>query len=159
MLTLLINGTEQQLDLDPNMPLLWAIREHLGLTGTKYGCGMAQCGACTVFLNGVPVRSCSTPLSVAAGGEVLTIEGLAQGKATGALADAGAAVRAAWAELDVVQCGFCQSGQILSATALLAENPDPTDAEIDSAMSGIICRCATYARIRAAIQRAAKTLA
>jgi isoquinoline 1-oxidoreductase alpha subunit len=159
MLTLRINGTEQRLDLDPNMPLLWAIREHLDLTGTKYGCGMAQCGACTVFLNGAPVRSCSTPLSVAAGGEVLTIEGLAQGKATGAIAQAGAAVRTAWAELDVVQCGFCQSGQILSATALLTENPDPTDAEIDSAMSGNICRCATYARIRAAIRRAAESLA
>jgi isoquinoline 1-oxidoreductase alpha subunit len=159
MLTLRINGTEHQLELDPNMPLLWAIRDHLGLTGTKYGCGMAQCRACTVFLIGAPVRSCSTPLSVAAGGDVVTIEGLAQGKATGTLAQAGAAVRTAWTALDVVQCGFCQSGQILSATALLAENPDPTDAEIDSAMSGNICRCATYARIRAAIRRAAESLA
>jgi isoquinoline 1-oxidoreductase subunit alpha len=158
MLTLRINGTEHQLDLDPNMPLLWAIREQVGLTGTKYGCGMAQCGACTVFLNGAPVRSCSTPVSLAVGGEVLTIEGLAQGKGSGALGRAGAAVRGAWSELDVVQCGFCQSGQILSATALLAENPDPTDAEIDSAMSGNLCRCATYVRIRAAIRRAAESL-
>jgi isoquinoline 1-oxidoreductase subunit alpha len=159
MLTLRVNGTEHRLDLDPNMPLLWAIREHLGLTGTKYGCGMAQCGACTVFLNGAPVRACSTPLSVAAGGEVLTIEGLAQGKCSGALGRAGEAVRTAWSELDVVQCGFCQSGQILSATALLAQSPDPTDAEIDSAMSGNLCRCATYVRIRAAIRRAAEALA
>ncbi len=161
MLTLHINGTEHQLDLDPNMPLLWAIREHLGLTGTKYGCGMAQCGACTVFLNGAPVRSCSTPLSVAAGGKVLTIEGLAQGQGqhSDALGRAGAAVRTAWSELDVVQCGFCQSGQILSAAALLAENPDPTDAEIDSALSGNLCRCVTYVRIRAAIRRAAESLA
>ena len=140
------------------MPLLWAIRDHVGLTGTKYGCGMAQCGTCTVFLNGAPVRSCSTPLSVAAGGEVFTIEGLAQGLDTGPRR-AGRAVRTAWAELDVVQCGFCQSGQIIAATALLAENPDPTDAEIDAAMSGNLCRCATYARIRAAIRRAAETLA
>jgi isoquinoline 1-oxidoreductase subunit alpha len=158
MLTLRINGTEHQLDLDPAMPLLWAIREHVGLTGTKYGCGMAQCGACTVFLNGAPVRSCSTPVSVAAGGEVLTIEGLVQGLGAGALAKVGQAVRTAWLELDVVQCGFCQSGQILAATALLAENPDPTDAQIDAAMSGNLCRCATYARIRGAIRRAADAL-
>ena len=158
MLTLRINGTEHQLDLDPAMPLLWAIREHVGLTGTKYGCGMAQCGACTVFLNGAPVRSCSTPVSVAAGAEVLTIEGLIQGPGVGALGKVGQAVRAAWLELDVVQCGFCQSGQILAATALLSENPDPTDAQIDAAMSGNLCRCATYARIRSAIRRAADAL-
>jgi isoquinoline 1-oxidoreductase subunit alpha len=158
MLTLRINGTEHQLDLDPAMPLLWAIREHVGLTGTKYGCGMAQCGACTVFLNGAPVRSCSTPVSVAAGGEVGTIEGLVQGLGAGALGKVGQAVRTAWLELDVVQCGFCQSGQILAATALLSENPDPTDAQIDAAMSGNLCRCATYARIRGAIRRAADAL-
>ncbi len=158
MLTLRINGTEHQLDLDPAMPLLWAIREHVGLTGTKYGCGMAQCGACTVFLNGAPVRSCSTPVSVAAGGEVVTIEGLVQGLGASALGKVGQAVRTAWLELDVVQCGFCQSGQILAATALLAENPDPTDAQIDAAMSGNLCRCATYTRIRAAIRRAADAL-
>ncbi len=151
MITLRLNGTEHQLDLDPAMPLLWAIREHLGVTGTKYGCGIAQCGACTVHLNGAPVRSCSTPLSLANGGEVVTIEGLSS--------PAGKAVQAAWNELDVVQCGFCQSGQILSAAALLAANPDPTDAEIDTAMTGNICRCATYARIRAAIRRAAESLA
>lgn len=158
MLTLRINGTEHQLDLDPAMPLLWAIREHVGLTGTKYGCGMAQCGACTVFLNGAPVRSCSTPVSVAAGGEVVTIEGLVQGLGAGALGKVGQAGRTAWLELDVVQCGFCQSGQILAATALLSENPDPTDAQIDAAMSGNLCRCATYARIRGAIRRAADAL-
>ncbi len=151
MITLRVNGTEHQLDLDPAMPLLWAIREHLGLTGTKYACGIAQCGACTVHLNGAPVRSCTTPLSLADGGEVITIEGLST--------PAGQAVQAAWNVLDVVQCGFCQSGQILSAAALLAANPDPTDAEIDTAMTGNICRCATYARIRAAIRRAAETLA
>lgn len=151
MITLRVNGTEHQLDLDPAMPLLWAIREHLGLTGTKYACGIAQCGACTVHLNGAPVRSCTTPLSLADGGEVITIEGLST--------PAGQAVQAAWNVLDVVQCGFCQSGQILSAAALLAANPDPTDAEIDTAMTGNICRCATYARIRAAIRRAAEILA
>ena len=150
MIKLRVNGTEHQLDLDPAMPLLWAIREHLGLTGTKYGCGIAQCGSCTVHLNGAPVRSCSTPLSLANGGEVITIEGLAS--------PAGKAVQAAWNELDVVQCGFCQSGQILSAAALLTANPDPTDAEIDTAMTGNLCRCATYVRIRAAIRRAAETL-
>jgi len=150
MVRLTVNGVERQLDLDPNMPLLWAIREHVGLTGTKYGCGLALCGACTVHLNGAPVRSCTTPLSAAAGASVTTIEGL--DSATGK------AVQEAWAELDVVQCGFCQSGQILSATALLTRNPAPTDADIDAAMSGNLCRCATYARIRAAIKRAAASL-
>jgi isoquinoline 1-oxidoreductase alpha subunit len=151
MIKLSINGTEHDLDLDPNMPLLWAIRDHVGLTGTKYGCGIAQCGACTVHLNGVPVRACAIPLSAAANGSVVTIEGLdsLQGKA----------VQAAWMDLDVVQCGFCQSGQIMSAAALLTTNPDPSDAEIDAAMSGNLCRCATYARIRAAIKQAAATLA
>lgn len=151
MITLTINGDEHQLDVDPNTPLLWAVREHVGLTGTKYGCGMAQCGACTLYLNGAPVRSCSTPLAAAAGAEVTTIEGL-----NGTVGDA---VKKAWAEIDVVQCGFCQSGQIMSATALLAQNPSPNDADIDAAMSGNICRCATYARIRAAIKRAAAELA
>jgi len=151
MIKLTVNGTEHALNLDPNMPLLWAIREHIGLTGTKYGCGVAQCGSCTVHLNGAPVRSCSTPLAAAAGGAVTTVEGL--------YSPAGKAIQAAWAELDVVQCGFCQSGQIMSATALLAQNPWPTDADIDAAMSGNICRCATYARIRAAIKRAADELA
>ena len=147
MIKLRVNGTEHELDLDPNMPLLWAIRDHVGLTGTKYGCGLGQCGACTVHLNGAPVRSCSLPLAAAAGAAVTTIEGLDS--------PAGKAVQQAWAELDVVQCGFCQSGQIMSAAALLAGNPAPDEEAIDTAMSGNICRCATYARIRTAIKRAA----
>lgn len=151
MIKLTVNGTEHALDLDPNMPLLWAIREHIGLTGTKYGCGVAQCGACTVHLNGAPVRSCSLPLSAAAGGVITTVEGIDSA--------AGKAIQAAWAELDVVQCGFCQSGQIMSAAALLTQNPSPTDADIETAMSGNLCRCSTYARIRAAIKRAAGELA
>lgn len=151
MINLTINGQAQSLDLDPNTPLLWAIREGVGLTGTKYGCGMAQCGACTVYLNGAPIRSCSTPLAAAAGGQVTTIEGLDT--------PAGKAVQQAWLALDVVQCGFCQSGQILSAAALLSANPSPTDADINAAMSGNICRCATYSRIRAAIKQAAAALA
>jgi isoquinoline 1-oxidoreductase alpha subunit len=140
----------RELDLDPDMPLLWVIREHNGLTGTKYGCGMALCGACTVHLNGAPVRSCSIPLSAAAGGSVVTIEGLDSA--------AGKAVQQAWADLDVVQCGFCQSGQIMAAAALLSKNPAPSDADIDAAMSGNLCRCATYVRIRAAIKRAGRSL-
>jgi isoquinoline 1-oxidoreductase alpha subunit len=151
MIKLTVNGHEHQLDLDPNIPLLWAIRDHIGLTGTKYGCGAAHCGACTLFLNGAPIRACSTPLAAAAGGQVTTIEGLDSA--------AGKAVQKAWAELDVVQCGFCQSGQIMSAAALLSRNPAPTDADVDAAMSGNICRCATYARIRAAIKRASAELA
>jgi isoquinoline 1-oxidoreductase alpha subunit len=151
MIKITVNGTEHRLDLDPNMPLLWAIREHVGLTGTKYGCGMAQCGSCTLLLNGAPVRSCSTPLAAAAGGAVTTIEGLDS--------EAARALQRAWAELDVVQCGFCQSGQIVSAAALLEKNPAPTEADINAAMSGNICRCATYSRIRAAIKRAAANLA
>jgi isoquinoline 1-oxidoreductase alpha subunit len=147
MVTLVVNGTTQQLDVDPNMPLLWAIREPLGLTGTKYGCGIAQCGACTVHVDGQPVRSCTTPVSVVAGRRVTTIEGLS---ATG-----NHPVQRAWVEVDVPQCGFCQPGQIMSAAALLARKPKPTDADIDDAMAGNICRCGTYQRIRAAIHRAA----
>jgi len=151
MINLTVNGQEHRLDLDPNMPLLWAIRDHIGLTGTKYACGIAQCGSCTLYLNGAPVRSCSTPLAAAAGGRITTIEGLDSA--------VGTAVQKAWAELDVVQCGFCQSGQILSATALLTQNPAPSDADIDAAMAGNLCRCATYARIRKAIHQAAAALA
>jgi len=150
MIRLTVNGVEHDLDLDPEIPLLWAIREHVGLTGTKYGCGMALCGACTVHLDGAPVRACSISLGDAAGGSITTIEGLDSAP--------GKAVQAAWAELDVVQCGFCQSGQIMSAAALLARNPAPTDADINAAMSGNICRCASYARIRAAIKQAARNL-
>ncbi|MCB1903309.1 MAG: (2Fe-2S)-binding protein [Gammaproteobacteria bacterium] len=151
MLNLTINGKPHQLDLDPQMPLLWAIRDHIGLTGTKYSCGVAQCGSCTVYLDGDPVRSCVTPLSVAVGKEITTIEGLNSA--------AGRAVQEAWKELEVVQCGFCQSGQIMSATALLSRNTKPTDADIDAAMQGNLCRCATYARIRAGIKLAGTKLA
>ena len=150
MITLTINGTEHRLDIDPDMPLLWAIRDHAGLTGTKYACGMAQCGACTVHLDGKAVRSCSTPVSEAEGRKVTTIEGLDTA--------AGVAVQAAWKKLDVVQCGYCQSGQIMAAAELLTWNPNPSDADINEAMSGNICRCGTYARIRAAIKAAARTL-
>ena len=147
MITLVVNGKPQRVDSAPDLPLLWVIREDLGLTGTKYGCGMALCGACTVHLDGTPVRSCVTPISAAAGKKVTTIEGLSpQGTHP---------VQRAWVELDVPQCGFCQSGQIMSAAALLAQKASPTDADIDSAMAGNICRCGTYQRIRAAIHRAA----
>ena len=145
-----LNGKPTTLDADPNMPLLWAVREMAGLTGTKFGCGMALCGACTVHLDGKPVRSCITPLSAVAGRKVTTIEGLASAPAK--------AVQAAWVELQVPQCGYCQSGQIMSATALLETNPAPSDADIDGAMSGNICRCATYSRIRAAIHAAARSI-
>ena len=146
MITLVVNGKPQRVDSAPDLPLLWAIREDLGLTGTKYGCGMALCGACTVHLDGTPIRSCVTPISAAAGKKVTTIEGLSpQGTHP---------VQRAWVELDVPQCGFCQSGQIMSAAALLAQKASPTDADIDSAMAGNICRCGTYQRIRAAIHRA-----
>ncbi len=150
MIELTINGTSRQLDVDPDMPLLWAIRDVVGLTGTKYGCGMAQCGACTVHLDGRAVRSCVTPVSAAAGKTLTTIEGL--GSATAK------AVQTAWEELDVVQCGYCQSGQIMSAVDLLSRNPHPTDKDIEDAMSGNICRCNTYVRIRAAIKQASKAL-
>lgn len=145
-----VNGKKRSLDGDPNMPLLWALRDDLKLTGTKFGCGMALCGACTVHIDGSPQRSCSVSIKDAEGKSITTIEGLS-GKAA-------AAVQAAWIAHDVVQCGYCQSGQIMSATALLSETPKPTDAEIDSAMDGNICRCNTYHRIRAAIHTASKTL-
>jgi isoquinoline 1-oxidoreductase alpha subunit len=142
-----LNGKPTTLDADPTMPLLWAIREVAGLHGTKFGCGMALCGACTVHLDGQAVRSCVTPLASVANRKVTTIEGLQSKPAK--------AVQAAWVELQVPQCGYCQSGQIMSASALLEKNPTPTDADIDGAMSGNICRCATYGRIRAAIHAAA----
>ena len=145
-----VNGKELTVnDVDEATPLLWVLRDHLGLVGTKYGCGVAQCGACTVHLNGAPVRSCSVPASAAAGQKITTIEGLAgkDGKLN--------AVQAAWIEHDVAQCGYCQAGQIMSATALLKSNPKPTDADIDAAMAGNLCRCGTYTRIRKAIHAAA----
>lgn len=146
-----LNGAEREVDVPDGKPLLWVIREDLGLTGTKFGCGIAQCGACTVHLDGNPVRSCSLPATAAQGRSVTTIEGVTS--------KAGVAVRDAWRALDVVQCGYCQSGQIMSATALLEKNSAPNDHEIDSAMSGNICRCGTYQRIRKAIHKAAEDLA
>ncbi|WP_028008559.1 (2Fe-2S)-binding protein [Solimonas flava] len=148
MITLKVNGQTREVDADPQTPLLWVLRDDLGLTGTKYGCGIAQCGACTVHLDGAPIRSCSFPVAAAAGKSVTTIEGL-QSKAA-------KAVQKAWVALDVVQCGYCQSGQIMSAVALLEQKPKPSDADIDGAMAGNICRCATYQRIRAAIHAAAR---
>jgi len=147
MITLDLNGRNTRLDVDEDMPLLWVLRDIVGLTGTKYGCGMALCGACTVHLEGAPVRSCVTPVSAASGKRVTTIEGLST--------DNSHPVQRAWLELDVPQCGYCQSGQIMSAAALLAQTPQPSDADIDAAMAGNICRCGTYQRIRAAIYRAA----
>lgn len=141
-----LNGEAVSLDVDPAMPLLWAIRDIAGLTGTKFGCGKALCGACTVHLNGQPMRSCSIPTSVAAGGKVTTIEGLSE--------SGDHPVQVAWRDLNVAQCGYCQSGQIMSAAALLERKPQPTDGDIDAAMSGNICRCGTYTRIRKAIHRA-----
>ena len=150
---LTINGQRQVLDDIPaDMPLLWALRDRLGLVGTRFGCGIAQCGACTVHLDGQPVRACSIPATAVAGSRITTIEGLE--KADGSLN----AVQQAWLEHDVAQCGYCQSGQIMSATALLARNPQPTDADIDAAMAGNICRCGTYVRVRKAIHSAAATL-
>jgi isoquinoline 1-oxidoreductase alpha subunit len=151
MISLNVNGKIYSLDLPRDMPLLWAIRDGVGLTGTKYGCGIAQCGACTVHVDGEAVRSCSMPISAAAGKRITTIENIGTTRV-------GKATQSAWEKLDVVQCGYCQSGQIMSAAALLSGNPKPTDADIDAAMSGNICRCATYVRIRAAIHEAAKTL-
>ena len=143
-----VNGVDHEVDVTPDMPLLWALRDVLGLTGTKYGCGIAQCGACTVHVDGAARRSCVTPVAAAVGHEITTIEGLSP--------DGTHPVQQAWAEVDVVQCGYCQSGQIMSACALLAAQPMPSDADIDAAMSGNICRCGTYARIRQAIHRAAE---
>jgi isoquinoline 1-oxidoreductase alpha subunit len=150
MVELSINGAVRRLDVDPDMPLLWALRDHLGLTGTKYGCGAAQCGACTVHVEGQPMRACVTPVSAVAGQKITTIEG-----ASGKVAQA---VQAAWAQLAVPQCGYCQSGQVMAAISLLQANPKPGDAEIDAAMEGNLCRCATYGRIRSAIHEAARQL-
>jgi isoquinoline 1-oxidoreductase alpha subunit len=151
MLTLDLNGTRTEVDAEPDTPLLWVLRDQLALTGTKYGCGIAQCGACTVHVDGEPKRACSTLVKAVVGKRITTIEGLQS--------PAGRAVQDAWVKLDVVQCGYCQSGQIMSAAALLARRPKPTDADIDSAMRRVLCRCATYQRIRAAIHEASKTLA
>ncbi|WP_020179839.1 (2Fe-2S)-binding protein [Methylopila sp. M107] len=154
MIKLKINGEARELDVEPDTPLLWVIRDEIGLTGTKFGCGVAQCGACTVHLDGSPIRSCQTPISDVEDSEIQTIEyvvGQSAGKE-------GKAVQAAWRELDVVQCGYCQSGQIMSAVALLTSNKKPSDKDIDAAMSGNVCRCATYQRIRAAIHDASKRL-
>jgi isoquinoline 1-oxidoreductase alpha subunit len=152
MVTININGKDKDLDVHPDMHLLWALRDVANLTGTKYGCGMSLCGACTVLVDGKTVRSCVTPVSGVAGKKITTIEDVARDSV-------GKAVQEAWQKLDVVQCGYCQSGQIMSAVALLQGNKKPTDADIDAAMSGNICRCATYVRIRAAIHEAANTLA
>ena len=148
MITLIVNGKTQRLDVPPDMPLLWVIRENLALTGTKYGCGIAQCGACTVHVDGQPVRSCQVQLGAVAGKKITTIEGLS--------AKSDNPVQKAWIELDVPQCGFCQSGQIMAAAALLARTANPTESDIDAAMAGNICRCGTYQRIRAGIHRAAQ---
>ena len=145
---LIVNGAERNVDAPPDMPLLWVLRDLLQMTGTKFGCGLAQCGACTVHLDGTPMRACVTPMSLAEGKKITTIEGLSK--------DGSHPVQRAWAELDVVQCGYCQSGQIMAAAALLATNAAPTDADIDAALSGNICRCGTYPRIRAAVHHAAK---
>ena len=148
--SLQINGQTKAVDVLPDTPLLWVIRDEIGLTGTKFGCGIAQCGACTVFMNGLPLRSCTLPVSAVGDSEITTIEGLQSREAQ--------AVQRAWVAHDVPQCGYCQSGQIMSAVALLEDNNKPTDKDIDLAMNGNICRCATYVRIRAAIHDAAKSL-
>jgi len=150
-LQLNVNGTPRELDIESQTPLLWALREQLAFTGTKYGCGIAQCGACTVHLDGKPVRACVTPVSAAIGKKITTIEGLGT-------PDNPHPVQLAWMEIGVPQCGYCQSGQIMSAAALLAEKPNPTDADIDAAMAGNLCRCGTYLRIRKAIHRAAELM-
>ena len=146
--SLAINGAVRKVDVDPAMPLLWVLRDELDLKGTKFGCGMAQCGACTVHQDGVPIRACITPVSSVEGSKITTIEGIEQ-------TAVGKKVQAAWLNIDVAQCGYCQAGQVMSATALLSAKPKPTDADIDGAMDGNICRCATYLRIRAAIKEAA----
>ncbi len=148
MATLTVNGQTKEVTADPTMPLLWVLRDVLGMTGTKFGCGIAQCGACTVHLDGIPTRFCVTPLSAVGAKKITTIEGLSP--------DGNHAVQQAWIELQVPQCGYCQSGQIMSAVALIEAKPTPTDADIDKAMDGNICRCGTYQRIRAAIHRAAE---
>ena len=150
MISLQVNGKRYEVEVQPNTPLLWVIRESLGLTGTKYGCGISQCGVCTVHVNGEAIRSCVTPVSSVAGKEIVTIEGLS--------ADGNHPVQQAWMAEDVPQCGYCHSGQIMAAAALLAKNPRPSDADIDRAMSGNLCRCGTYQRIRRAIHRAAEMM-
>ena len=150
MTTITVNNQMVDVDAEPDTPLLWVLRDHLGMTGTKFGCGMALCGACTVHIDGAATRSCVLPLSAVAGKSITTIEGLSPGSSL--------AVQKAWVEIDVPQCGYCQSGQIMSAAALLKTNPTPNDADIDAAMSGNICRCGTYPRIRKAIHRAAELL-
>jgi isoquinoline 1-oxidoreductase alpha subunit len=149
MFTVNVNGQNQQVDATPEMPLLWVLRDLVGLTGTKFGCGIAQCGACTVHLDGQPARSCVTPIAAVGTRKVTTIEAIGN-------TPAGRKIQQAWLDLDVVQCGYCQSGQIMSAAALLAAHPQPSDADIDMAMAGNICRCGTYVRIRAAVKQAAK---
>ena len=151
MITFNLNGKKTKVDADPGTPLLWVLRDHLHMTGTKYGCGISQCGACTVHVDGKAIRSCVTPVSAANGKHVTTIEGLAA-------TTLGKAVQTAWLEVDVPQCGYCQSGQIMAATALLSENPHPSDAQITAAMDGNLCRCGTYNRIRAAIRKASEQL-
>ncbi len=148
MISLTVNGQKHELNVEPDTPLLWVLRDHLQLTGTKYSCGIAACGACTVHLNGQPIRSCVTPIATLAGQSIVTIEGLSENNDH--------PVQRAWLELNVPQCGYCQSGQIMAAAALLSKTPNPSDADIDRDMSGILCRCGTYQRIRAAIHRAAE---
>jgi isoquinoline 1-oxidoreductase subunit alpha len=150
MTTLRINGQEHDLDVPDDMPLLWVLRDVVGLTGTKFGCGVALCGACTVHVDGRPIRSCITPIARVVGKKVTTIEAIGD-------TESGAKIQRAWLNVEVIQCGYCQSGQIMSAAALIESNPNPTDAEIDAAMSGNICRCGTYARIRAAIKQASQS--
>ena len=150
MTTLRINGQEHDLDVPDDMPLLWVLRDVVGLTGTKFGCGVALCGACTVHVDGRPIRSCITPIASVVGKKVTTIEAIGD-------TESGAKIQRAWLNVEVIQCGYCQSGQIMSAAALIESNPNPTDAEIDAAMSGNICRCGTYPRIRAAIKQASQS--
>ena len=149
MISLLVNNQTRSVDVPPDMPLLWVLRDVVGLTGTKFGCGIAQCGACTVHIDGKPVRSCLLPVGAIGGRAITTVEAVGE-------TPNGAKVQKAWLDLEVIQCGYCQSGQIMSASALLERNPDPSDSDIDAAMSGNICRCGTYTRIRAAIKQAAK---
>ncbi|MFC3149918.1 (2Fe-2S)-binding protein [Litoribrevibacter euphylliae] len=153
-LSLDLNGQKHEVDVDPNTPLLWVIRDHLNLTGTKFGCGMAQCGACTVHMNGTSIRSCVTPVSSVQNQSITTIEGLPSSD----LSKEAKAVAQAWEDIAVVQCGYCQSGQIMSATALLKQNPNPSDQDIDDFMSGNICRCSTYVRIKKGIKQAAQSM-